>query len=80
MNSPTYEELCREIATELDSIQNPHRREVMAVIKKSCSKHRARFIPANQSILKYVSSHSMIRRLLKVKPVKTASGVAVIAL
>ena len=80
MNSPTYEELCREIATELESIQNPHRKEVMAVIKKSCSKHRVPFIPGNQSILKYVSSHSMIRRLLKVKPVKTASGVAVIAL
>jgi elongator complex protein 3 len=65
---------------ELESLQNPNIKEVFAVIKKSCSKHRVRFIPGNQSILKYVSQHSIIRKLLKVRPVKTASGVAVIAL
>jgi elongator complex protein 3 len=79
-NSPTCEELCKEIALELESLQNPNMKEVMALIKKSCSKHRVRFIPGNQSILKYVSHHSIIRKLLKVRPVKTASGVAVIAL
>jgi elongator complex protein 3 len=79
LNSTTYEQVCKEIALELESLQNPNKREMIAVIKKSCSKHKIALIPGNQSILKYVSQKSMIRRLLKVKPVKSASGVAVVA-
>jgi elongator complex protein 3 len=75
-----YEQVCKKIALELESLQNPQYKEILAVIKKSCSKHKLPFIPRNQSILKYVSHQSAARKLLKVKPVKTASGVAVIAL
>ena len=75
-----YEQVCKKIALELESLENPQHKEVLAVIKKLCSKQKLPFIPRNQSILKYVGHQSAARKLLKVKPVKTASGVAVIAL
>ncbi len=75
-----YEQACQEIALELEDLPNVQHKEILAIIKKACSKYNLHLIPRNQNILKYVRHGSVLRKILKVKPVKTASGVAVIAL
>ena len=76
----TVDQVCKEIALELESLLDPRQKDILTITKKLCSKHKLSSIPGNQKILKYVNPHSKLRKLLKVKPVKTASGVAVIAL
>ena len=48
LNSTTYEQVCKEIAIELESLQNPNK-EMIAVIKKSCSKHKIALIPETKA-------------------------------
>ena len=76
----TVDQVCKEIALELESLLDPRQKDILTITKKLCSKHKLSSLPGNQEILKYVNPHSKLRKLLKVKPVKTASGVAVIAL
>jgi elongator complex protein 3 len=76
----TVDQVCKEIALELESLLDPRQKDILTITKKLCSKHKLSSLPGNQEILKYVNPDSKLRKLLKVKPVKTASGVAVIAL
>lgn len=76
----TFDQVCKEIALELESLSDPRQKDILTITKKLCSKHKLSSLPGNQKILKYVKPHSKVRKLLKIKPVKTASGVAVIAL
>lgn len=79
-SSFTVDQVCKEIALELESLLDPRQKDILTITKKLCSKHKLSSLPGNQKILKYVNPHSKLRKLLKVKPVKTASGIAVIAL
>jgi elongator complex protein 3 len=79
-SSFTIDQVCKEIALELESLLDPRQKDILTITKKLCSKHKLSSLPGNQKILKYVNPHSKLRKLLKVKPVKTASGIAVIAL
>ncbi|HYZ65250.1 MAG TPA: tRNA uridine(34) 5-carboxymethylaminomethyl modification radical SAM/GNAT enzyme Elp3, partial [Nitrososphaeraceae archaeon] len=68
-----------EIALELESLPTPKLKDISSLTKKICSKYRLSSMPGNEDILKHTSRSGEVRKLLKVKPVKTASGVAVIA-
>jgi elongator complex protein 3 len=68
-----------EIALELESLPTPKLKDISSLTKKICSKYRLSSIPGNEDILKHTRLTGEVRKLLKVKPVKTASGVAVIA-
>ena len=78
----TFEDACIEISQNLLAITNPTRTDVKKEIKKICVKYSLERIPRNYEILAEVQGAEFVKlqKALIRKPVKTASGVAVIAL
>ena len=77
-----FSKACEEITQNLLTIEEPTRQKVKAEIKKICSKYSLEKIPKNHEILATVSGNDFtkLQQVLLKKPVKTASGVGVIAL
>lgn len=77
-----FSKACSEISRNLLTIDSPTIRQVKTQIKKICTKYALERIPKNHEILSTVSGadYSRLQKILLKKPVKTASGVAVIAL
>lgn len=77
-----FSKACSEISQNLLLISSPNKNEVKSQIKKICTKYSLERIPRNHEILATVSGndYAKLSRVLLKKPVKTASGVAVIAL
>lgn len=63
-------------------MESPTKNQIKTQIKKTCTKYALERIPRNYEILATVSGddYNRLQRILLKKPVKTASGVAVIAL
>ena len=78
----SFEDACREISQNLLTISNPTNKDVKKEIKRICIKYSLEKIPRNYEILASVSGSDFekLQKTLVRKPVKTASGVAVIAL
>jgi elongator complex protein 3 len=78
----TFDEACKEICGNLLSIANPTNKDVKREVKRICVKYSLERIPRNYEILASAngSDYIKLQRALIRKPVKTASGVAVIAL
>ncbi|MDC8453648.1 MAG: tRNA uridine(34) 5-carboxymethylaminomethyl modification radical SAM/GNAT enzyme Elp3, partial [Candidatus Nitrosotalea sp.] len=78
----TFEDACKEICNRLLAISNPTDKDVKKEVKRICTKYALERIPRNYEILASVAGPEYIRlqKALIRKPVKTASGVAVIAL
>lgn len=76
-----YEVACKEIAFAMSNMQEPDIKTVKRVIKQVSSKYSLPSLPKNSDILSHISqsSYSKVRKLLMVKPTKTASGVAVVS-
>ena len=78
-NDNNYRQACKSIAEYIESSKNPLSiKQVLKVVKKVASDYHLDKIPRNEHIIHYLQDDSY-RRLLMVKPAKTASGVAVIA-
>ena len=77
-----FTKACREISQNLLAVGEPTPRDVRSEIKKTCSKYALDKFPKNHEILASVSGSDFakLQGVLLKKPVKTASGVAVIAL
>ena len=77
-----FSKACSEISQSLLSTDKPTRNRVKTEIKRICAKYSLGRIPRNQEILSMVdgSDFDKLSKVLLKKPVKTASGVAVIAL
>lgn len=77
-----FEKACQEISSSLLTVNSLSKRGVKSEIKKVCAKYELERIPKNQDILATVKGADFVklRQPLLKKPVKTASGVAVIAL
>ncbi|NOJ27701.1 MAG: tRNA uridine(34) 5-carboxymethylaminomethyl modification radical SAM/GNAT enzyme Elp3 [Nitrososphaera sp.] len=73
-----YQLACKDIARQLDS-QSLSARQTSRIIRQVSSKYHLETLPKNEHIIEYLSSASKYRKILMVKPAKTASGVAVIA-
>ena len=73
---------CTEITQNLLTIEEPTKKRVKEEIKKICAKYSLERIPRNHEILSVANEadFSKLRKVLLKKPVKTASGVSVIAL
>lgn len=78
----SFEDACREISDNLLSIPEPTARDVKREIKRTCIKYSLERIPRNYEILESVTGQDFakLQKALIRKPVKTASGVAVVAL
>ena len=78
----TFSKACSEISQNLLLINSPNKSQVKSQIKTICTKYALERIPRNHEILATVSGsdYARLSRVLLKKPVKTASGVAVIAL
>jgi len=78
----SFEDACSEISHNLLAIAEPTNKDVKREIKSICVKYSLERIPRNYEILASVSGQDFVRlqKALIRKPVKTASGVAVIAL
>lgn len=82
MQKSEFYKACTEISQNLLTIPQPNKSEVKREIKKICSKYSLERIPRNYEILSKVTGddYTKLQNVLLRKPVKTASGVAVIAL
>src|SRR3972149_9415282 len=78
----TFGNACVEISQNLLAMTNPTKNDVKKEIKKICVKYSLDRIPRNYEILAEVQGVEFMKlqKALLRKPVKTASGVAVIAL
>jgi elongator complex protein 3 len=76
-----YDVACKEIASIISEMREPDIRSVKRVIKQVSAKHGLPTLPKNTDILATLSveSYDKLRKILMVKPTKTASGVAVVA-
>ena len=79
-NEPqNYQQACKSIAAQLESNKNLLSiKQVLRVVRQVASEYDLDRIPKNEHIIRYLQD-SHYRHLLMVKPAKTASGVAVIA-
>jgi len=77
-----FSKACSEITQNLLTINEPSKKQVKQEIIKICAKYSLERIPRNHEILSMVkeSDFNKLRKVLLKKPVKTASGVAVVAL
>ena len=77
-----YHSICQIISRQLETSadKNLTMNAIMKRIKEFSSKYNLSFIPKNTDIIRYLPEDSKIRKLMLVRPVKTASGVLVIAI
>jgi elongator complex protein 3 len=82
MPSAIFSQACVEISQDLLAIQDATKSQIKSKIKQICTKYALERIPKNHEILSTVSGsdYAKLQKILLKKPVKTASGVAVIAL
>ncbi len=77
-----YESICREIANTIlsyDEFSNQLSvKEIDKIIKTKSSNYKLPSIPKYSDIIKFIPSNSHYKKLLRIKPVKTQSGVAVV--
>ena len=82
MKNSTFSKACTEISQCLLQISEPTKIQTKTEIKRICTKYSLDRIPKNYEILSTVNgkSYEKLQNVLLKKPVKTASGVAIIAL
>lgn len=86
MQKNTYQEdtvnlACQEIAETLASRELSSKQDFFKIKRRICAKRRLNRIPPNSSILKLLPPEKQeeLRSILMIKPVRTASGISVLA-
>jgi elongator complex protein 3 len=79
MESICYSQACKSIALKLESNSRMSLKEINKIISLTCSAYKLTVVPKKEHIIPYLPKNSNYRGVLLVKPAKTASGVAVIA-
>jgi len=77
-----FSKACNEISKNLLSIKHPTKNQIKDEIRKTCGKYALSRMPKSQDILSAVKGEDFakLKKVLLKKPIKTASGVAVVAL
>ncbi len=75
----SYVSACRYIADRLAIGVNHTRKDIYKIIRQAAAIYSLRTLPKNQDILEFLDKSDPARVLLAVKPVRTSSGVVVIA-
>ena len=83
-NDHNYIAACKSIAYEIQTNKKitttlSSNKIIFDIIKKVSSQYHLDVIPKREHIIRYLPCNSIYRKLLTVKPTRTASGVAVIA-
>jgi elongator complex protein 3 len=73
-----YQQACRSIAEQIEGTNSLSIRQALKVVREVASAYHLDTMPKNEHIIQYLRD-SKYKRTLMVKPAKTASGVAVIA-
>ena len=73
---------CKEICEKLCQIDNPEKNQIKNKIKETCAKYALERLPRNSEILSSATEKQFLKlqKVLLKKPVKSASGVTVIAI
>jgi len=69
---------CKYIASQIEN-ENLTSKAVLTIIKNACRRFKLSTLPRNENIMQFLPPQSHYRKILMVKPAKTASGVAIIA-
>jgi elongator complex protein 3 len=80
-NDICYQKACEEIAREILFLNtNNHnlKKEIFHIIKNKSSEYKLSKIPKNVDIIKLLPENNHYKKLLRLKPTKTSSGIAVI--
>ena len=84
MNKPDllFSKVCNEISQKLLLINQPTKSQIKEEIRRTCGKYALDRLPKSQDILSVVNGDDFtkLKKILLKKPIKTASGVAVVAL
>ena len=80
--SEGFSQACKEICTKLLEIENINKNQIKNETKEICAKYSLERLPRNSEILSAATEEQfhILQKILLKKPVKTASGVAVIAI
>lgn len=78
MTDSSYQRACRFIAEQIENRNLMSGRQVLRIIMEVASEYHLDTVPKNEHIISYLHDRRH-RRLLMVRPAKTASGVAVVA-
>jgi elongator complex protein 3 len=73
-----YDEACKVIAQRIDGSAELRLGQALRIMKEVASQYRLATLPKNEDVIKHLHGIRS-RRLLMVRPAKTASGVAVVA-
>lgn len=79
VSNTTYWQACKSIAKQIEDKNLLSVRQIIRIIKDVSCNYHLDTIPKNQDIILYLHD-DRYKRLLRIKPIKTASGVAVIAI
>jgi elongator complex protein 3 len=79
LTAEDYQQACRDIAGRLEQDAGMSSAGVRQLVRDVAYAYHLSTMPRNEHIIGYLPEASRYRRLLMVKPAKTASGVAVIA-
>ena len=74
-----YVSACKHIASQIQSRSDLSRHDIAKIVRDASARYCLSTLPRNQDILGYLDNLDSYRKLLMVKPVKTASGVVIIA-
>ena len=74
-----YVRACESIAQEIESQCNISPTSILRIIKETSSRFQLCTIPKNEDIIRFLPNESQHRQTLMVRPIKSASGVVVIA-
>src|ERR1044071_287825 len=77
--SNNYDLACREIGNKLSELSESSLASIYSFIRSTSSEYHLSRTPRFRDILKYLPIDSNIRKTMMLRPIKTASGVLVIA-
>jgi elongator complex protein 3 len=69
---------CRSVAEQIQQQEDLSARAIFNIVKNTASKYRLSTLPKNEDIIEFLPDDSRYRKVLMVRPTKTASGIAVI--
>ena len=74
-----YVQVCKSIAQQVQKEGNLQAKTILKIKRETASKYQLSTLPKNEHIIEYLSDDSHYRKVLMVRPIKTSSGVVVIA-